>query len=240
MFKLKLKKTHDSNPKNPILTVVLMHGIGTDSHSWYKTLQFLEGTNCLKNVRFITFDWLGFGKSTHRRSLKYDYDNQLTALENSLIKAKINTPIVLVGHSLGTLLVSRYAHEHKKSIARLILLSPPVFSREEIKFLTDNPKKNTFYQKIDPKLLKNRIFMSTMNNVVFNIKNQKTFEELTTPADLIYGDKDPLISIRNIHALAKCNPKYLKLVKTVGHHNISRIKNTKIIEILERMVHETL
>ena len=162
----------------------------------------------------------------------------LVNLENSL--AKINTPIILIGHSLGTLLVSRYAYEHKKAIKHLILLSPPVFNRDEIKFLNANPEQNIFYQKIDPKLLKNHIFMNTMNNVVFNIKNQKTFEELTTTADLIYGNEDPLISIRNIKALAKSNPKYLKLIETNGHHNISRIKYTKVMEILERMVHETL
>ena len=238
MFKLKLKKTHDNKPKNPFLTVVLMHGIGTDSRSWHNALKFLEGTKSLEHVRFITFDWLGFGKSSHSRSLEYTYEEQLAALENSL--AKIDTPIVLAGHSLGTLLTSRYAYEHKKSIRRLILLSPPVFSRDEIKFLTADPKNNIFYQKIDQKLLKNRIFMNTMNNVVFNIKNQKTFEDLTTPADLIYGDEDPLISIRNLKTLAKCNPKYLNLIKTTGHHNISRIKYTKLMEILERMVHEAL
>ncbi|MBR6532535.1 alpha/beta fold hydrolase [Candidatus Saccharibacteria bacterium] len=238
MFKLKLKKTHDSKPKKPVLAVVLMHGIGTDSRNWHNALKFLEGTKSLENVRFITFDWLGFGKSSHRHSLEYNYEEQLAALENSL--AKINTPVVLVGHSLGTLLVSRYAHEHKKAIERLVLLSPPVFSREEIRFLTSDPKNNLFYQKIDPKLLKSRIFMNTMNNIVFNIKNQKTFEDLTTPADLIYGDEDPLISIRNLKTLAKNNPKYLNLIKTTGHHSISRIKYTKLMEILERMVHEAL
>ncbi len=238
MFKLKLKKTHDSKPKQPVLTVVLMHGIGTDSRSWHNALKFLEGTKSLSNIRFITFDWLGFGKSSHSRSLEYTYDEQLTALQNSL--AKIDTPIVLVGHSLGTLLVGRYAYENKKAIKHLILLSPPVFSREEIKFITADPKNNTFYQKVDPKLLKSRSFMKTMDNIVFNIKNQKTFEDLTTPADFIYGDEDPLISIRNLKTLAKSNPKYLQLEKTIGHHGISRAKYSKLMEILERIAHEAL
>lgn len=236
--KTKLKKTHDRKPKNPILTVVMMHGIGADSRSWHNAIKFLEGTNSLKNVRFMTFDWLGYGKSSHSRSLTCTYEEQLAALENAL--KGIDTPIVLAGHSLGTLLVGRYAAEHKKAIKHLLLLSPPVFSREEIKFINADPKNNTFYQKCDPKLLKNRIFLATMENIVFNIKNQKTFETLTTPADLIYGEADQLISINNLKKLAKTNPKYLKLVKTTGHHYISRAKYSKMLEILEEMVNETL
>ena len=79
-----------------------------------------------------------------------------------------------------------------------------------------------------------------MENIVFNIKNQKTFETLTTPADLIYGEADQLISINNLKKLAKTNPKYLKLVKTTGHHYISRAKYSKMLEILEEIVNETL
>lgn len=236
--KTKLKKTHDKKPKNPVLTVVLMHGIGTDSRSWHKALKYLEGTSSMKNVRFITYDWLGFGKSSHSRSLECTYEEQLLALENAL--KGIQTPIVLMGHSLGTLLVARYAFEHKKAIKHLILLSPPVFSRDEIKFITGDPKNNLFYHKCDPKLLKNRIFLATMNNIVFNIKNQKTFETLTTPTDLIYGEEDQLMSPQNLKYLAKTNPKYLKLIKTAGHHYISRAKYSKALEILEGIINETL
>lgn len=239
MFKkLVLKKRYDSKNKSAKLTVVCLHGIATDSSSWTKAIKFLEGTYSLRDIRFVSFDWLGCGKSSHSRSLKYDYDEQLTALSNSL--AKIDTPIVLAAHSLGTLLAARYAYENKKAIKHLILLSPPVYSRDEIKFIQSGPAKNLFYDRLDKKQLKNRAFSALMDNIVFNIKNQNTFEKLTVKTDLIYGDEDQLISAKNLSAISKHNKKYLNLIKTHGHHGITRVKYNKIIEILEEIVNETL
>ena len=154
--------------------------------------------------------------------------------------AKIDTPIVLVGHSLGTLLAARYAFENKKATRHLILLSPPVYNRDEIKFIQNGPAKNLFYDKLDKKQLKNRAFNAMMENIVFNIKNQNTFEKLTVKTDLIYGDEDQLISAKNLSALAKRNKKYLNLVKTHGHHGITRVKYNKIIDILEEIANEAL
>ncbi|MBR6964942.1 alpha/beta hydrolase [Candidatus Saccharibacteria bacterium] len=239
MFKkLILKKGYDSKTKSAKLTVVCLHGIATDSHSWQKAIKFLKGTYSLRKIRFIAFDWLGYGKSSHSHSLKYDYEDQLTALSNAL--AKIDTPIVLVGHSLGTLLAARYAFENKKATRHLILLSPPVYNRDEIKFIQNGPAKNLFYDKLDKKQLKNRAFNAMMENIVFNIKNQNTFEKLTVKTDLIYGDEDQLISAKNLSALAKRNKKYLNLVKTHGHHGITRVKYNKIIDILEEIANEAL
>ena len=241
MFKLKLKKTHDqSYSKKPSLTVICLHGISSSSKHFTNTLKFLEGTNSLKNVRFVAFDWLGNGKSKKSKKFEYTYDEQLEALENSIKKLKSNTPIILIGHSMGTLLAARYAFLHKKSIAKLILVSPAVFSREEIKFLTSNTENNVFLKKVGAKELNDRAFKNSMQNIVMNIGNQKTFENLTTPAALIYGDEDPYISINNLKIIAKNNPKYLSLIKTPGRHSISRDKYVKILEILEDFLHETL
>ena len=66
MFKktLTLAKTHDfCASKTPRLTVVCIHGIAADSSSYTAALQYLEGTASLKDVRFITYDLLGSGKS---------------------------------------------------------------------------------------------------------------------------------------------------------------------------------
>ena len=83
--KILLKKTHDSSAvKNPELTVVMIHGIASDSTVYNNALQYLEGTMSLKNVRFVTFDLLGSGKSPKSDKFNYDYKEQVEALHNAI------------------------------------------------------------------------------------------------------------------------------------------------------------
>ena len=72
--KLTLKKTHDfCKSDDPVLTVVMIHGIASDSSTYNHALEYLEGTTSLKNVRFVTFDLLGSGQSLKSDKLNYDY-----------------------------------------------------------------------------------------------------------------------------------------------------------------------
>ena len=58
--KLVLEKAYDScKAKEPELTVIMIHGIASDSTTWNHALDYLEGTMSLKEVRFVTFDLLG-------------------------------------------------------------------------------------------------------------------------------------------------------------------------------------
>lgn len=111
---LVLEKTHDySASKNPKLAVILIHGIASDSSAFKQLLKHCEAKKALSDVRFITFDLLGSGKSYKSNDLNYDYSDQLTALHNSIKKLELNIPLILVGHSLGTFIISRYAKNHK-------------------------------------------------------------------------------------------------------------------------------
>lgn len=234
-MKLKLKRTHKfSKSKEPKTTLVFLHGIGTDSTYWDKAINFLENSKSLsEDTRFLAFDWLGFGKSKKSRHFEYNYDEQLAALENSLEKEVGNNQVILIAHSMGTLLAAKYAEKHKKQVKHLILVSPAVFSPAEIKYLS-NEDNNIFLKKIDQKWLKNRAFMNSMQNIVMNNSNQKTFEKLSVETDLIRGEKDIFISHDNIKKLVKAN-KCLKCHTTIGHHSVTRDKYVKILEILEKI-----
>ena len=114
---LKLAKAHDFCPSgDPKLTVVFVHGIATDSSSFKSAIDYLEGTTSLKDVRFVAFDLLGSGKSLKSDKLNYDFKEQLEALNNAIDDLKLDTPMILVGHSMGCLISARYTDSHKRKV----------------------------------------------------------------------------------------------------------------------------
>lgn len=234
---LELKKTHDFCASGrPELTVVFIHGLASDSRTFANALKYLEGTVALDSVRFVTFDLLGSGQSYKNDKLNYDYKDQLAALENSLAKLKLNEPLVLIGHSLGTLIATRYASTHKKAVKQLILISPPIYTEKDL----DNPAfeiaMKGFKDAVSLKnraILREKSFESSIQKIVKNRKNYQTLCGITTPTVLIYGDLDQIIAPRNIPKVMRENAKYISAIKTPGRHGVSREKYNKVREILE-------
>lgn len=235
--KLILKKTHDyCAVKEPHLTVVFIHGIAADSSSFANAIKYLEGTTSLKDIRFVTFDLLGSGKSRSDDGLNYDYKEQITALHNSIEKIKLTTPLVLVGHSMGALVVTRYAGTYKKSTKHLILLSPPVYTGEDLTNPAFRRGIELFRDAVslkNRKILETKAFNNSINNIVLDEKNYDILANLKTHTTLIYGDADQFIGAYNLPKVLRENPKYLKSIKTIGRHGISREKYSKMVSILE-------
>ncbi len=240
---LELSKTHDfCQSKNPKLTVVFIHGIAASSASFKNTLDYLEGTRSMQNVRFVTFDLLGAGKSYTSDRLEYNFDEQLVALENSIKKLRIKTPLVLVGHSMGTMVATRYAATHKKEIRELILVSPPIYRVEDIKSPMFAQAMGGFREAVKQKnreVIKTKAFNNEIDNIISNTKNYDFLAKMTKPTTLIFGDKDLIIAAFNIPKLLKENSK-IRAIKTSGTHGVSRDKYTKILPELERILNEAL
>lgn len=238
--KLILKKTHDYLAvKEPRLTVVFVHGIASDSSSFANAIKYLEGTTSLRDVRFIAFDLLGSGKSHSDDKLNYDYKDQLTALHNSIEKLNIKTPLVLVGHSMGTLIVTRYANTYKKSVKHLILVSPPIYTTEDLENPAFAAAIKVFKDAVSVKnrnILDEKSFNNSMSKIVLDKKNYKTLAELKTHTTLIYGELDQFIASYNIPKILKENPKYLTAIKTIGRHSVSRDKYIKMVGVLEEIL----
>lgn len=235
--KLILKKTHDfCAVREPRLTVVFIHGIASDSSSFTNALKYLEGTTSLKDIRFAAFDLLGSGQSRSDDDLNYDYKEQVAALHNSIEKLKLNTPLVLVGHSMGTFIVTRYADTYKKSVKHLILVSPPIYTIEDLENPAFEKALDMFRDAVSLKnrqVLETKAFNNSLKNVVMNKNNYKVLAGIKTHATLIYGDQDAFIASYNLPKILKENPKYLTAIKTIGHHGVSREKYSKIVGILE-------
>lgn len=238
---LVLAKTHDFCASGrPELTVVFIHGIASDSTTFTNAVRYLEGTRALENVRFVTFDLLGSGEGASSDLLNYDYRDQITALHNSIMKLKSDTPLVLVGHSMGCFIVTKYADEHKKAVRQLILISPPVYTPENLEDPMFHAQMMAFKKVVaakDPKYSHDRAFDQEVEKIILNKYNYGRLTKLTTPAVMIYSEADEIIAPFNIRKVVKENPKYLSAVTTVGTHRVARDKYSKIPEILEEILY---
>ena len=240
---LKLAKTYDFCPsKKPRLTVVMIHGIASNSQTFKSAISYLTGTTSLKDIRFVTFDLLGSGESLKSDDLEYNFREQLEALDNSIKGLKLDTPLVLVGHSMGCLISARYADLHKRKVKELILISPPVYRPEDFEnpiFKAGQDNFKTIVIQKDRSLKDDKAFNNEFKNIVLNKNNYAVLSRLTRPTTLIYGLADQVIASFNIPKLLRENSK-ITAIQTPGTHGVAKDKYTKMVEVLERILNEAI
>lgn len=103
------------------VTHVLLHGIGSASGSWAFQLQAAQANPA---VRVLAWDAPGYGDSTPLAPEAPDATDYATRLWAWLDVLNVHTPVTLVGHSLGALMVARAALLHPSRVRQLVLLSP--------------------------------------------------------------------------------------------------------------------
>lgn len=103
-------------------TVVLVHGIASSSVTFHNLVPLLE-----QRFRCVSIDILGFGRSPAPEGAEYTLEEHVAALLATIRAIKLQGPVIVVGHSLGSLISARLAAEHPHLVSRLVLVSPPVY-----------------------------------------------------------------------------------------------------------------
>ena len=149
---IRLHAAFDNRRRRPALTVIFLHGISANSATWRSTIRQLQREPDLENLRLITLDLLGFGKSLQADWLDYDYAAYDSALRATLKHLKIRSPYILVGHSMGALIAANFAAATSNTTinakttvisspiappSHLILVSPPVLMVNDLARLPD-------------------------------------------------------------------------------------------------------
>jgi pimeloyl-ACP methyl ester carboxylesterase len=111
-------KDHGGN--GPV--VVLLHGIAASSDDLREVVAALQD-----HYHIITIDLLGFGRSPKPQWAQYHMSTHIRHIEAALSRIYPRGEFILIGHSLGSLLATRLARRHPHRVARLLLLSPPVY-----------------------------------------------------------------------------------------------------------------
>jgi pimeloyl-ACP methyl ester carboxylesterase len=102
-------------------TVVLMAGMGDDSTTWGPFRETLGS-----DVRTCAWDYPGVGESTGTAPMTAGV--AAASLNATLAAAKIDRPVVLVGHSIAGLTVRLFVGQHPEDVAGVVLFDPTVSS----------------------------------------------------------------------------------------------------------------
>lgn len=109
-------KIHSSTAGKGAKTVILVHGYTCDDSTWTEQVPALA-----KEYRVVTLDLPGHGKSDSPKDGKFSMDLFARAIEAVREEAKVDR-VVLVGHSMGTPVVLRYAHLYPAHTSALVFV----------------------------------------------------------------------------------------------------------------------
>lgn len=216
--------------------VVLVHGIASSSVTFQNLVPLLEPRH-----RAISIDILGFGRSPAPEDAQYTIEEHVAALDRTLRSLKLREPFVLVGHSLGSLIVARYAAEHPGAISRLVLVGPPVYGTpaeigdrrvrtrvsaylRAYEFLRNNKEFTLRNANILGKMLpiKNvfeitekswRPFVLSLENCVERQTVVGDLARVRVPVEVVYGTMDAFIA-----------PGTLAVIETMRHVTMHRVE----------------
>lgn len=195
--------------------VVLLHGIASSSVTFEYVVPLITGRH-----RAVSIDLLGFGGSPSPADAGYTIEEHVAALRRTLRHLGLRS-FVLVGHSMGALIATRYAATYRSDVTRLVLVSPPVYlAPTEMGTPIDRAAMGGFFKvyeflrankeftiraaaglaRLSP--IKNLLDVSEANWNAFVLSLEKSIESQTTvtdlvqvtaPIHLVYGTLDPLL-----------------------------------------------
>ncbi|MFC0682625.1 alpha/beta fold hydrolase [Lysobacter korlensis] len=214
--------------------VVLLHGIASS----YVT--FENVVPLLTDHRVVAVDLLGFGGSAAPPTSTFTLEEHVDYLTRTLSRLRIAEPFVLVGHSMGSLIASRYASTHSSSLVGLVLVSPPIYLPPEIVGDPQDRAAMTVYGRVYDFLRRKKTFtmrnaallarMSPIKNVLevnehnwdaFVLSLEHAIETQTVitdvaatdaPIHVVYGTFDPLLV-----------PGALRIVERMRHVTVHRV-----------------
>lgn len=244
-----LNATWFSKPKSYRATIVFVHGIGSSAKMWNKVAKRLPG-----DVRAIGIDLLGFGQSPKPDFKKYDIRDHSLSLALSMPKLNITKPVILVGHSLGTLVSIDLARRYPLLVSSLILCSPPIYSMPDDQIAKEKRLyrfyaaiatsklarqlliKSKPFSLINPGYMVDRtnveIFLKTLIKSIVEQNSLNQISKIRKPINIIYGKLDPFIIERNITFAQTANPSIAVTRFKFAGHEFSAAYRHVVLDIL--------
>lgn len=132
-------------------TIVFIHGLGATGKMWNPVINQLP-----QSINTASVDLLGFGRSAKPYWETYSAKLQARSLRTTIMRLRLPGPIIIVGHSLGSLVAIEFATRYPKLTKSLILCSPPIYRQDdEVPKVSPEKFLRAFYEKLlaSPKTL---------------------------------------------------------------------------------------
>lgn len=221
-------------------TVVLVHGIASSSITFLHLVPLLE-----PNFRCVSIDILGFGRSPAPEGAEYTLDEHVAAVHTTIKALKLRGPLIVVGHSLGSLISARFAAEHPHLVGHLVLVSPPVYlppshlgdRRARLEndlylraydYLRANKEFTLANARIIARLLPIKgvfelredqwePFVKSMQNCIENQTVISDLSRVTAPIDVVYGGLDQFIPRGGLEIVGRMRGVTMHRVEANAH-----------------------
>jgi alpha-beta hydrolase superfamily lysophospholipase len=108
--------------EDPARLVVLVHGYGEHIGRYEHVARALNDTGSA----VIGPDHVGHGQSPGEQALVTSFETVVDDLRRVVTELRGGLPVVMVGHSMGGLIATRYAQRHREDLAGLVLSGPAI------------------------------------------------------------------------------------------------------------------
>lgn len=257
-YALNVRHTH--RPKNPRATVLFLHGIGNSGDAWSDVIAKLPN-----DIRVVSIDLLGFGDSPKPKWALYNAKTQARSVLATYLKLRITAPVIIVGHSLGSLVAIEITKRYPIIVESLILCSPPLYDVSDTKKRFDTrPDKilrqlyDAAYKRPDDFVrlsavamkysLINKSFnvtedniesyMATLRAMIINQTSLQDAYKLKVPTTIIQGTLDPLVVSKNLKSLAKRNTNIM-LSSVLASHEVRGLFVGAVIKTIKQHLPQT-
>jgi pimeloyl-ACP methyl ester carboxylesterase len=204
--------------------VVLIHGIASSSVTFDNVVPLI-----VQRHRVIAIDLLGFGGSPTPEGAEYTLEEHVASLSRTIDSLRLHRPFVLVGHSMGSLIASRYAATHGRRLRGLVLVSPPIYlapgaigGRRDrnamglylrvyeylrlnkeftIRAAAGLARLSPIKNLLDVSETNWRAFVLSLQNLIESQTSVSDLASVRVPVEVVYGSLDPLLTPSGIRVV---------------------------------------
>ncbi len=179
--------------------LIFVHGWLGSWRYWWPAMQALSTQH-----RTFAFDLWGFGDSSKEKEM-YALDVYVSMVEQFMEQLGIITPIVLVGHALGSAVALRFTNRYPDRVKRLVAVSLPIqgnYINDRLKtmsaaaFLQKYLGKAHTYPEVE--LETHKSDSGAVNRLAQELGQQSfaaDLERVRCQTLLVYGEQDPVVQI---------------------------------------------
>jgi pimeloyl-ACP methyl ester carboxylesterase len=232
-------------------SLVLLHGIGTSSSTWYHLYPSL-----MREHSIFAIDLPGFGFSTvtHSRGI-LTLAEQVLALEECIERLEL-PQCTLLGHSLGGWIAAKYATRNAQRIEKLVLINPAGVFYEKVEELKSiftvrstaevhRLVRTMWYRYpwyVRPLLpaIKNEFVQRKVPEHIQSIRREdflgEELRQLTMPVQIVWGIEDRLLD-RNSVALFQERVQQLEVIEIDACGHVPQLECPRELKkILQRIL----